>query len=75
MAPQPHGRKSGVVNYTREETLHMLEALKSVLPLGPDDWALVVDRHSVMYPGRDRISITFFIARLFLLVIHSVRQK
>ena len=58
MVPQPHGRKSGVVNYTREETLHMLEALKSVLPLGPDDWALVVDRHSVMFPGRDRISIS-----------------
>ena len=62
MAPAPQaqvqGRKAGAVNYTREETLHLLQALKTILPIGPDEWNEVLSLHSVVYPSRDRISIS-----------------
>ena len=55
---QAQGRKAGAVNYTREETMHLLEALKAILPIGPDEWNEVLSLHSVVYPTRDRNSIS-----------------
>ena len=57
MAPNQGGRKAGKGNYGKEETQFMLDVLEEILPIGPDEWQQVVDKHSEQYPGRDVDSI------------------
>ena len=35
------------------ELLNFLGIMERVLPIGPDEWAKVLDEHSTSYPGRD----------------------
>ena len=38
MAPNQGGRKAGKGNYGKEETQFMLDVLKEILLIGPDEW-------------------------------------
>ena len=46
------GRRVGTSNCSREESLHFLGIMEEVLPIGPDEWQLVLDQHSAVFPGR-----------------------
>ena len=33
--------------------MHMLEVMHGILPIGPQEWDMVVEAHTAHYPGRD----------------------
>ena len=49
MTPNQSERKPGKDNYGREETQHMLNILKEILLISPNEWQQVIDMHSVTY--------------------------
>ena len=54
---QPAGRRSGDPNCTREECLYFLGVMEEVLPIGSDEWQVVVDQHNAVNPGRSVTSM------------------
>ena len=57
--PERGGRTRGSSNYTRRETMCMLNTLRAILPIGPEQWEQVVHCHQEKWPAqlRDRDSI------------------
>ena len=43
--------------YRQDELMHLLEIMQSILPIGPNEWDMVVDAHSAKYEGRDLESL------------------
>ena len=39
--------------YRQCELMHMLEVMHGILPIGPQEWDMVVEAHTAQYPGRD----------------------
>eukprot|EP00560_Eucampia_antarctica_P004687 CAMPEP_0197836690 /NCGR_PEP_ID=MMETSP1437-20131217/29737_1 /TAXON_ID=49252 ORGANISM="Eucampia antarctica, Strain CCMP1452" /NCGR_SAMPLE_ID=MMETSP1437 /ASSEMBLY_ACC=CAM_ASM_001096 /LENGTH=309 /DNA_ID=CAMNT_0043443069 /DNA_START=24 /DNA_END=953 /DNA_ORIENTATION=+ len=52
-----HRRVGGRTNYNGDELQSLYGIMEEVLPIDPDEWGLVLQRHSVNYPGRDVDSI------------------
>ncbi len=46
-------RKRGA-GYTTEETMDLLDVIAEVLPIGPEEWDIVCQRHKDKYPEEDR---------------------
>ena len=51
------GRRVGAGNYSKDEVMYLLTIMNDVLPIGQEEWDLVVTRHSVGFPGRDVDSV------------------
>jgi hypothetical protein len=47
------GRRVGVNNWTKEETMSMLRLMDRILPIGPDEWKQVTIEHAEDYPFRN----------------------
>lgn len=55
---QQGGRRPGAGNYSKAELSLLLDVLEEKLPIGPDQWADIVNTHVANgYPGRDVDSI------------------
>ena len=52
-----NGRKHGQGNYGRVETVHLLNILQRILPIGSEEWQQCLDEHNLEYPGRCKQSI------------------
>ena len=52
------GRVAGSVNYSEDELKNLLKVIEEVLPVGPDRWETVAQRHANTWPhpGRDALS-------------------
>ena len=54
-----HGRTKGRGNYSAMELITLLDTMEAILPIGPEEWQLVVQQHNKNYPltCRDAVSI------------------
>eukprot|EP00536_Pseudo-nitzschia_multiseries_P014811 jgi/Psemu1/40201/gm1.40201_g len=59
------GRKAGIGNYTKPELENLFRCLRSILPIGPEEWDAVASLHAEKYPGRDTDSIRNKYIRLY----------
>jgi hypothetical protein len=48
------GRKTGSVGYKQDELLFLLDIMESRLPVGPDQWELVLTKHNETYAAHNR---------------------
>ena len=44
-APTPCGQRSGTMNFSKEETMHLLNLPREALPIGQEEWEIVVKGH------------------------------
>jgi hypothetical protein len=51
-------------NYSKPELLHFFEIMHEHMPIGGDKWDLVLEHHSLSYPGREVESLRCKFAQL-----------
>ena len=51
------GQKPGIGNFGKEETMHMLGMIETVLPIGPEGWMSMESEHGVQFLGRRRSAL------------------
>ena len=39
--------------YRTDELINLFSIMEQIVPIGPDEWDMVVSQHSISYPGRD----------------------
>jgi hypothetical protein len=53
VAPAHRPRAASRQNYSKEELIHFLGVMHVHMPIGGNKWDLVLDQHSLSYPGRE----------------------
>ena len=51
--PAQTGRRPRGNKYRRDELMHLLQIMETVVPIGPTEWDEVLDQHCEVFPGRD----------------------
>ena len=48
------GRRAGTANYSKDETMDLLRCIEKILPIGCEEWNMVVQEHGQKYPNSHR---------------------
>ena len=57
--------RSGIGNFTKEETFHLLGTIETILPIGSEAWMTVKQEHRASHPGRCKTAVMRKYAALY----------